>query len=188
MKKKIMPLDKFGAMLVDKEQAKTIAQVNAHTMDGSGRQTDGIFTKGSVQAATNGYELLVKRSDTPFPDEIQGVSIIDVEGRIIIHRDYDGKFDHFPDLTSVMPRKKPTFRISVDQLRLINLLSAMKDTHQVELVFYSDKEPFEIIASDNKSYALLMPMFRDVPLSRPDWVETIKPEDKTQKEALNGQK
>lgn len=185
MKKKIGPLDKHSEMIVTKEQVKTINKLNKITSEDSGRSIEGMFTKGNVQIASNGWSILAIKSENPMSDELQGLKVIDTEGRIVLHKDYPGEMS-FPNIFPILPIGNPVFEIRVDPRWLIPLLNAVEDGyHGVTLRFFGDKKPFEIIGhqgNEEKGYALLMPMFQDGIVTRPEWLDILKPDSKKENE------
>jgi hypothetical protein len=174
-------------IIVTKAQSKTLRRMTSATSYNDQRDSDGVLTSGSVQIATNGFMALAIKSDAPFPEEIQGLNVIETEGRICAYEKVESAL-LFPDFRKFIPTQDPVFEIMVDPRLLTTLLRAAEETQSVRLRFYGEREQFEIIGDHDDEhdssniYAVLMPMVSNHHNDAlPKWLDDIAPQAKEEK-------
>lgn len=172
--KRIKVNDQYKEVILDKDQADKIKSLNKVAYPNQGRSIQGIFTKGNIQFATDGYTVLAINSDNNLPECIQGNKVIDMDGRIALYKEYDNPNVPYPSVVPCFPSSEPAFQISVNPNFLINALEAMKST-RVTIIFYAKTKPIEIISKDGNTCAVVMPMYHDGEQVRPEWVKELHP-------------
>lgn len=177
---------KSREIIVSKEQSITLAQLSAVTSHDDGRVIEGILTKRDIQVATNGFIFLAIKSPDALPTDIQGVNVIDTEGRIA-KIEADPRARSFPDVTAIFPTAEPILELAINPRWLIQMLNVVKNNRFVLMRFFGDKLPIEIIGrndfaeNENNVFAVIMPTFKDNATGRPEWLRELEPK----KEAPN---
>ena len=155
----------------------------------------GVLVGEEQSISANGFSLhAVSFEGFPtggdfLPTGLRKFPKIPVRGGTIIEPDEltDAGFV-FPDVSQIIPRGEPVFKIAANSRLLTNALKGFAD-QQVVLTFYNDKAPFEITGNIETStkddtrvtptYALIMPMHLD--LDAKGW-RPFQNEPKTEKE------